>query len=127
MTETRTTAFPARPQFSGFMKPCRVEGETLNLEVLGDLPTDIDGVFYRVMPDPQLPPFIENDPVSEVIQHSSPARVRTSKPMTIQWFNGDGNITAFRFHDGRVSFQQRYVRTEKFVRERQAQRALIGW
>ncbi|GKZ80023.1 hypothetical protein AnigIFM56816_004234 [Aspergillus niger] len=104
MTETRTTAFPARPQFSGFMKPCRVEGETLNLEVLGDLPTDIDGVFYRVMPDPQLPPFIENDP----------------------WFNGDGNITAFRFHDGRVSFQQRYVRTEKFVRERQAQRALIA-
>ncbi|KAL4737925.1 carotenoid oxygenase [Aspergillus similis] len=97
-------AFPNRPQFSGFMRPCRFEGEAHQLEVLGELPGDIDGVFYRVMPDPQLPPFIENDP----------------------WFNGDGNITAFRFKHGKVSFQQRYVRTEKFVREREAQRALIG-
>ncbi|KAL2844127.1 carotenoid oxygenase [Aspergillus pseudoustus] len=98
------SAFPDRPQFSGFMRPCRVEGEASNLEVLGQIPKEIDGVFYRVMPDPQLPPFIEDDP----------------------WFNGDGNISAFRIHEGRVSFQQRYVRTEKFVREREAQRALLG-
>lgn len=56
--------FPDRPQFSGFMKPCRVEGEVLNLEVRGEIPADIDGTFYRVMPDPQLPPFIQDDPVS---------------------------------------------------------------
>lgn len=55
--------FPDRPQFSGFMKPCRVEGEVQNLEVYGEIPADIDGTFYRVMPDPQLPPFIEDDPV----------------------------------------------------------------
>ncbi|KAH1489560.1 hypothetical protein LV164_008657 [Aspergillus fumigatus] len=103
MSEMRTH-FPDRPQFSGFMKPCRVEGDISQLEVYGEIPKEIDGVFYRVMPDPQLPPFIENDP----------------------WFNGDGNVTAFRIQDGRASFRQRYVRTEKFMRERKAQRALLG-
>ncbi|TQN64083.1 Lignostilbene-alpha,beta-dioxygenase isozyme III, partial [Colletotrichum shisoi] len=49
-------SFPDRPQFSGFMKPCRFEGE---------------------------------------------------------WFNGDGNVSAFRFHNGNVDFQQKFVRTEK--------------
>ncbi|KAH1594738.1 hypothetical protein KXX34_001858 [Aspergillus fumigatus] len=99
-----SSAFPNRPQFSGFMRPCRVEGEACNLEVLGQVPKDIDGVFFRVMPDPQFPPFIEDDP----------------------WFNGDGNISAFTIKDGKVSFRQRYVRTEKFVREREAQRSLLG-
>ena len=56
--------YPDRPQFSGFMKPCRFEGEVLNVEVYGEIPKEIDGTFYRVMPDPQFPPFIENDPVS---------------------------------------------------------------
>ncbi|OAL44810.1 carotenoid oxygenase [Pyrenochaeta sp. DS3sAY3a] len=98
------TAFPALPQFSEFMKPCRFEGEIQNLPFHGNIPQEIDGTFYRVMPDPQLPPFIENDP----------------------WFNGDGNISAFRIKDGRCHFKQRYVRTEKFVREREAKRALIG-
>ncbi len=55
--------FPERPQFSGFMKPCRVEAEVSNLEVYGEIPEDIDGTFYRVMPDPQFAPFIEDDPV----------------------------------------------------------------
>lgn len=68
--ETSITAkprlcFPDRPQFSGFMKPCRMEGEVQNLEVYGKIPEDIDGTFYRVMPDPQFSPFIENDPVGQ--------------------------------------------------------------
>lgn len=55
--------FPGHPQFSGFMKPCRYEGEVQNLEVYGEIPKEIDGTFYRVMPDPALPPFIDDDPV----------------------------------------------------------------
>jgi len=35
-------------------------------------------------------------------------------------------VSAFRVHLGKVHFKQRYVRTEKFMREREAQRALIG-
>lgn len=56
-------AFPKLPQFSEFMKPCRFEGEIRSLEVRGEIPHEIDGTFYRVMPDPQFPSFIENDPV----------------------------------------------------------------
>ncbi|KAF2032577.1 carotenoid oxygenase [Setomelanomma holmii] len=98
------TSFPSLPQFQEFMKPCRFEGEIQNLTHRGHIPEEINGTFYRVMPDPQFPSFIENDP----------------------WFNGDGNISAFRIKDGRCDFKQRYVRTEKFVREREAKRALLG-
>ncbi|KAJ4024715.1 hypothetical protein NW766_000955 [Fusarium irregulare] len=97
-------AFPSEPQFSGFMKPCRFEGDINFLEIEGEIPEEIDGIFYRVMPDPQFPPLADQDP----------------------WFNGDGNISAFRFSKGNVHFKQRYVRTEKFLREREAQRALAG-
>ena len=61
---TPSATFPGLPQFSGFMKPSRYEGDVANLEVRGTIPHELDGTFYRVMPDPQLPPFIENDPVS---------------------------------------------------------------
>ncbi|GAM40135.1 hypothetical protein TCE0_034f12246 [Talaromyces pinophilus] len=102
---TESQAFSKRPQFSGFMKPCRFEGEMQNLEVIkGKIPVELDGTFYRVMPDPHLPPRIEND----------------------AWFNGDGNIGAFRIKNGRCHFKQRYVRTEKLVREREAGCALMG-
>lgn len=63
-TAPPSKSFPDRPQFSGFMKPCRFEGEVRNLEIAGTVPTELDGTFYRVMPDPQFPPFIDNDPVS---------------------------------------------------------------
>jgi carotenoid cleavage dioxygenase-like enzyme len=56
-------AFSNDPQFSGFMKPCRFEGEINFLEVEGNIPKELDGTFYRVMPDPQFPPFVDNDPV----------------------------------------------------------------
>jgi hypothetical protein len=55
--------FPPLPQFSGFMKPCRYEGEIQNLEVYGVVPPEINGTFYRVMPDPAFPGFVEDDPV----------------------------------------------------------------
>jgi carotenoid cleavage dioxygenase len=57
--------FPNAPQFSGFMKPCRYEGDVTNLEIIGDIPNEIDGTFYRVMPDPHLPPLFDDDPVSD--------------------------------------------------------------
>lgn len=56
--------FGQEPQFSGFMAPVRFEGEITNLEVLGTIPEAIDGTFYRVMPEPHFPAFVENDPVS---------------------------------------------------------------
>ncbi|TKX20865.1 putative retinal pigment epithelial membrane protein 4 [Elsinoe australis] len=100
----RRKIFPPYPQFSGFMRPTRFEGDCRDLEVEGEIPAALDGVFYRVMPDPQQVPYIENDP----------------------WFNGDGNVSAFHIKNGRAHMKQRYARTEKFMREREAGRALAG-
>lgn len=94
------------------------------MEVKGEIPKEIDGTFYRVMPDPQVVPFIENDPVSA--PYALKFNGRGHALISRQWFNGDGNISAFRIHDGRCHFKQRYVRTEKFLREREAQKALLG-
>lgn len=63
MAARLTSSFPNLPQFSGFQKPCRLEGEIQALQIHGEIPADINGTFYRVMPDPQMPPFVENDSV----------------------------------------------------------------
>lgn len=53
--------------------------------------------------------------------------VRTAADLvSSQWFNGDGSVSALRFHDGKMHFQQNYVPTEKCVRGNEAQRALAG-
>ncbi|KUL88876.1 hypothetical protein ZTR_03539 [Talaromyces verruculosus] len=99
------THFSSQPPWEGgFHRPSRFEGEINNLEVYGEIPHEIDGTFYRVMPEPQFPAFADKN----------------------VWFNGDGNISAFRISNGHVDFKQRYVRTEKFVREGEARRALMG-
>ena len=52
------------PNFSGFMRPVRFEGEIRNLEIIGEIPFSINGTFCRVMPEPQFPASIPNDSVS---------------------------------------------------------------
>lgn len=97
--------FPNTPNFTGFFAPSGVEATVHDLPVLaGAVPTDLDGSFYRVAPDPQFPPLAGDD----------------------IWFNGDGMVTRFRFKDGNVSLQQRWVRTDKFTLERKAGHALFG-
>ena len=76
--------------FQGINAPCRVEADLGDLEILGEVPREIDGAFYRVAADHQFPPLFENDVP----------------------FNGDGMVSMFRFHDGQVSLKSRYVRTE---------------
>jgi carotenoid cleavage dioxygenase-like enzyme len=96
--------FPDTPTFTGFNAPVRVEGEAHDLEVEGDLPEGLEGIFYRCGPDFRFPPLLGDD-----INH-----------------NGDGVVSAFRFERGRVHFAMRFVRTEKFEAEARAGRGLIG-
>jgi carotenoid cleavage dioxygenase-like enzyme len=96
--------FPTTPNFQGLFAPCRLEAELRDLEVEGTVPADLDGVFYRVAPDPQFPPLLGDD----------------------IWFNGDGMVAMFDFQAGRVDFRQRWVHTDKFQLERAAGRALFG-
>ncbi|KAF2223278.1 isoeugenol monooxygenase [Elsinoe ampelina] len=98
-----TSKWPVTADLAGSTLPCRLEGEIADLVVLGEIPVEIRGTFYRVMVDPALPPVPGNVPL-----------------------DGDGNISAFRFHDGRVDMKMRYVQTERYKLERKAGRSLFG-
>ncbi len=100
-----TTPFPTTRSFSGFNAPGRFECDINDLEVVqGAIPADLEGTFFRVAPDPQFPPKSGDD-----------------IPL-----NGDGMAFAFRFANGRASLKSRWIRTQKFVAERAAGRALYG-
>ena len=96
--------FPETPSFRGFNQPSRIECDIRDLELDGQVPTELNGVFYRVAPDPALPPKFDND----------------------IWFNGDGMVSAFHIHDGGVDFRQRRARTDKVALEEKAGHALFG-
>lgn len=67
--QSSNNAFPDTEYFRGFMEPCRFEGEVYDLETIGEIPKEINGTFYRNMPDPQVAPFARDD---IVIQCSPP-------------------------------------------------------
>lgn len=96
--------FPDTPTFTGYNTPTLKEIHASNLEVVGDIPADLRGAYYRCGPDPRFPPLLGDD----------------------IYVNGDGMIGQFRIRDGRASYRCRYVRTEKFVTEERAGRALFG-
>lgn len=96
--------FPNSPSYTGPFTPVRVEADVEDLMVEGEIPSDLDGAFYRVQPDPKHPPLLGDDIA----------------------FNGDGAITMFRFKDGKVDLKQRYVQTDKYKLEKAAGRALFG-
>ena len=98
------THFPDTPSFTGFNTPSRIEADIADLDVKGTIPHELDGAFYRVQPDPQFPPRLGDDIA----------------------FNGDGMITMFRFHDGRVDFKQRWAHTDKWKLEKEAGKGLFG-
>lgn len=95
--------WPTSFNLSGSNFPCRLEGEITDLVVHGELPIEISGTFYRVMVDPFVPPDERNVPL-----------------------DGDGSISAFRFHNGKVDMKMRYIETERYKLERKAQKALFG-
>ncbi len=95
-------AEPAHP----FDRPVRVEADIDGLEcVQGAIPAHLDGTYYKVVSDRQFPSFVEND---------------------LGYFNDDGMALAFRFHDGKVTYKSRFIRTPRFQAERAAGRSLFG-
>jgi len=96
--------FPDLPMFRGINAPSRIEVDAHDLQIDGEIPRDINGVFYRIAPDNQYPPRFHDDVP----------------------FNADGTISVFRFENGRVHLRHRYVQTERFKLERSAGRALFG-
>lgn len=98
------TNFPESPFFSGPEAPCRFEAEVYNCTVRGEIPKQIDGTYYRCMPDQLWAPMYDDD----------------------VYINGDGAIDAVRIKDSHADFKQKFVRTERFMIERVARRAVFG-
>jgi carotenoid cleavage dioxygenase-like enzyme len=98
------THFPDTPSFTGFNTPSRIEADIADLDVVGEIPVELNGAFYRVQPDPQFPPRLGDDIA----------------------FNGDGMVTMFRFEGGRCHFKQRWAQTDKWKLDHEAGKGLFG-
>ncbi|KAI1381231.1 carotenoid oxygenase [Hypoxylon crocopeplum] len=96
--------YPESPFFAGPEAPCRFEAEVYNCVVRGEIPSQVDGTYYRCMPDQLWAPLYEDD----------------------IFINGDGAIDAVRIKDGYADFKQKFVRTKRFVIERIARKAIFG-
>jgi len=81
----------------------RVEGQKENLVVIGEVPKEIDGTWYRLLLDPQFPPHPDNP-----------------------FIDGDANIGALRFQNGQVDVKIKYLETERYLLERKANKRLFG-
>ncbi len=96
--------FPDLLVYSGYSAPVRIEADVRDLEVIGRIPPELDGAYFRNSADPSYPPLLGTD----------------------IFLNGDGMVHQVRFENGHADLKTRYVRTAKFERERQARRALFG-
>jgi carotenoid cleavage dioxygenase-like enzyme len=93
---------PAKSKFlEGNFAPVTDERDDDGLEVIGEVPRELDGWFVRNGPNPQFHPL-----------------------QTYHWFAGDGMLHAVELREGRARYRNRYVRTEGWQREHDAGRAL---
>ncbi|HZR81861.1 MAG TPA: carotenoid oxygenase family protein [Candidatus Binatia bacterium] len=89
------------PFLQGNFAPWRIEGDAPDLEVVGEIPRDLNGTFYRNGPNPAFEP-----------------RGR------YHWFDGDGMIHAIKLADGRASYRNRWVASDGLAEERREGRAV---
>lgn len=83
----------------------RFEADIADCEVIGQVPSDLDGAFYRVGAEWYYPAKFADDAI----------------------LNADGYISMFRIRGGRVSYRGRWVRTERFRRNQEAGRQMYGY
>src|ERR1700749_4498684 len=96
--------FNPNPYLTGNFAPVRSEDDFADLKIRGEIPRELRGTYYRNGPNPQFEPRDPNH----------------------HWFAGDGMIHAFHVEDGKVSYRNRYVHTNKYVLEHAAGRSLFG-
>ncbi|MXP26607.1 carotenoid oxygenase [Altererythrobacter indicus] len=97
-------AFPKSIHFIGTNTPRRVEMSVRNLEVEGEIPAEIDGAFFRAVPDNANAPMFEDDIA----------------------LNADGMVARFNITGNQVDYDIKYVETERYLAEKEARRALFG-
>ncbi len=93
------------PYLNGAWTPNYEEWDADDMDVIGEIPADIDGVYVR---------NTEN-PAHGVIGKYHP-------------FDGDGMLHMMRFKDGKATYRNRFIRTRGFEAEQEARRPLwIGF
>ena len=97
--------FPDGPDYTGLNLPIGEEYDLDGLAVEGAIPREIAGAFFRAVPDPAFPPFMEDGGAV---------------------LSGDGMVSALRIGGGSASFSMRYVQTERLKAEFAGGRALFG-
>src|SRR5688572_8882789 len=89
------------PFLQGNFAPVKQELDTPALEVIGEIPRDLRGTYYRNGPNQAFEPIGR-----------------------YHWFDGDGMIHAIRLEDGRASYRNRWVESDGLKEEREAGKAL---
>ena len=92
---------PLDVSLQGGFAPVGEEVAASDLEVIGRLPGDLNGLYVRNGPNPRFAPVGR-----------------------YHWFDGDGMLSAVRFDEGRASFRNRWVRTDGLSEEIAAGRPL---
>lgn len=101
---TTSLQFPDELIYRGYSAPVRMEVDVCDLEVIGKIPQELNGAYYRNSADPAYPPLLGKD----------------------IFLNGDGMVHMVRFENGHADLKTRYIKTEKLALERKARRALFG-
>jgi carotenoid cleavage dioxygenase len=99
------TGFPPSPYYTGLNRPIGEEYDLTDLAIEGEIPSEVQGCFFRATPDPAYPPFLPDNAAA---------------------LSGDGMISALRLKDGKASFSMRFVDTARLKAERDAGEALFG-
>jgi carotenoid cleavage dioxygenase-like enzyme len=100
--EPRPRASESNPFLRGNHAPWRAEGDASDLEIVGALPRELVGTYFRNGPNPAFEP-----------------------KGRYHWFDGDGMIHAITCRDGRATYRNRYVQSAGLVEERAAGRAIF--
>lgn len=89
------------PYLTGNFSPVKTEIIADDLIVIGELPTDLSGIFVRNGPNPQFP--LAED---------------------YKWIDGDGMLHGVQISNGKASYRNRYVQTQGFQLEQKVGRAI---
>jgi carotenoid cleavage dioxygenase-like enzyme len=97
-----TQAMPDNRFLQGAFAPIDQEYTVQDLPIQGEVPSDLNGSFYRNGPNQQFPPRGD-----------------------YHLFAGDGMTHVFHIENGKVSYRNRWIETAKFKLEREHQKAMI--
>ncbi|MEM6931194.1 MAG: carotenoid oxygenase family protein, partial [Myxococcota bacterium] len=107
MSTTRVRTVPGtlepsdHPYLNGAWQPVLDEFDADDLDVIGEIPSDLDGLYLSNTENPDHQPLGLYQP-----------------------FDGDGMLAAMDFRGGRARYTNRFVRTKGFLAEQEAGRAL---